>query len=214
MTAAEHALMAVPFHGKKLAIFPHEGQPWVAMHPVCKAIGLHISSQRKRLDDPKFSSARMRTTATDGKSYEVLAIPLQKLPGWLFSINARSVKPEVREKLELFQEGCFGALWDYWTKGVAVKCDAPIPPPPPVRPGQAEAVLAPANTVTVPVDEYIGLLKSRIEALERAPRRKRMPPAEREKILALRSQGYRPFEIAALVGRPAASVKNVLDRNR
>ncbi|OFC62934.1 hypothetical protein BBW68_07460 [Candidatus Erwinia dacicola] len=36
------------------------------------------------------------------------------------SINANKVKPEIREKVMQYQQECDDALYDYWTKGIAI----------------------------------------------------------------------------------------------
>ncbi|HAS8353861.1 TPA: hypothetical protein I7721_22630, partial [Vibrio vulnificus] len=55
-----------------------------------------------------------------GGLQEMLCIPLRKLNGWLFSINPNKVKASIRDKLIAYQEECFAALHDYWSKGVSV----------------------------------------------------------------------------------------------
>lgn len=61
----------------------------------------------------------MTTVAQDGKNREMLCIPIKKLNGWLFAINPNKVRPDLKQRLEEYQEECFLALWDYWTEGVA-----------------------------------------------------------------------------------------------
>jgi len=47
------------------------------------------------------------------------SMPLRKLPAYMASINPSRVKPELRETIEMYQEECDDALWDYWNKGLA-----------------------------------------------------------------------------------------------
>ena len=61
----------------------------------------------------------MKTTGNDGKTYEMLCMPLKKLNGWLFSINPEKVRADLREKVIQYQEECFEALYNYWHFGKA-----------------------------------------------------------------------------------------------
>ena len=55
-----------------------------------------------------------------GGTQTMVSLPLQKLPAWLFSISARKVKPELKDKLIKYQEECDSVLWDYWVKGKVI----------------------------------------------------------------------------------------------
>ena len=54
------------------------------------------------------------TTGADGKTYQMICIPLQFFPGWLFSINPDNVKEEAREQLIKYQLECNKVLFDYF----------------------------------------------------------------------------------------------------
>lgn len=55
-------------------------------------------------------------------------MPVRKLPAYLASINPKKVCPELRERVELYQEECDDALWNYWTKGHAERTPATLTP--------------------------------------------------------------------------------------
>jgi hypothetical protein len=59
------------------------------------------------------------TTGKDGKSYNMICLPLKKLFGWLMTISPNKVKPELRDTVIMYQNECDDVLWDYWTKGQA-----------------------------------------------------------------------------------------------
>ncbi len=61
----------------------------------------------------------MTTTKKEGKSYEMICIPVRKLPGFLATINPLKVANKLRSKIVQYQNECDDALWDYWTKGQA-----------------------------------------------------------------------------------------------
>ena len=55
-------------------------------------------------------------------------MPVRKLPAYLASINPNKVRPELREKIILYQNECDDALWNYWMKGQQqAKDPEPIP---------------------------------------------------------------------------------------
>lgn len=59
----------------------------------------------------------MIETPTPGGTQAMLAMPLRKLPAYLYSIDPRKVKPESREKVERYQAECDDVLWQYWSEG-------------------------------------------------------------------------------------------------
>ncbi|MFC0179006.1 phage antirepressor N-terminal domain-containing protein [Thorsellia kenyensis] len=113
----------VIFKGSSLITTKIKGIEYVAMRPVIEGIGLDWASQSTKLKRAahKFNCCDIATVAQDGKLRQMLCIPLKKLNGWLFSINPQKVKESVRDKLIAYQEECFVALHDYWSKGVATR---------------------------------------------------------------------------------------------
>ncbi|MDW0618197.1 phage antirepressor N-terminal domain-containing protein [Mannheimia haemolytica] len=109
------------FLGQEITLVDHNGVAYVAMREVVTGIGLDWKVQHRKLtaQSEKFSCGHMTTTGKDGKKYEMLCIPIKKLNGWLFSLNPNKVRPDLKQRLEEYQEECFLALWDYWTEGVA-----------------------------------------------------------------------------------------------
>ncbi|EFL88279.1 phage antirepressor N-terminal domain-containing protein [Ahrensia sp. R2A130] len=115
------------FHGDEISTAMINGVPHVAMKPIVENLGMAWQAQHRKLleSGPKFSCNHMVTTGTDGKSYNMLAMPVTKLNLWLNTINPNKVKADIRAKLEIYQEQSAIALHDYWTTGVAVRPDAP-----------------------------------------------------------------------------------------
>lgn len=109
------------FLGKEVTLVDNNGVAYVAMREIVEGIGLEWARQAQKLNNQKekFSCVHMYTTASDGKKYEMICIPIKKLNGWLFSLNPNKVRADLKTRLENYQEECFLALWDYWTEGVA-----------------------------------------------------------------------------------------------
>lgn len=122
MTAFTASPVSINFHGASIPTFNVAGIIRVAMKPICDSIGLEWHGQRQRIKrNPVLAKGAVMITApSKGGLQKVLTLPLTKLNGWLFGVDASRVKPEVREKLVEYQEECFEALSDYWQKGQAV----------------------------------------------------------------------------------------------
>ena len=89
-------------------------QPYAVLRPICKAVGVDWSSQRKRiLDDPVLSRyvefVVLDTTNSVG-SPNRLCMHVDFLNGWLFKINPNRVKAELRETVIHYQEHCYRIL--------------------------------------------------------------------------------------------------------
>ena len=122
MTAITASPVSINFHGSIIPTFNVAGIIRVAMKPICDSIGLEWHGQRQRIKrNPVLAKGAVMITApSKGGLQKVLTLPLTKLNGWLFGVDASRVKPEVRGKLVEYQEECFEVLSDYWQKGQAV----------------------------------------------------------------------------------------------
>jgi len=90
---------------------------YVPLRPICEYLGLSWSGQRERtMRDPvlKEEARSVRVTRSDplGRGDpDVICLPIEFLPGWLFGINATRVKPELKEGIIRYQRECFSILW-------------------------------------------------------------------------------------------------------
>ena len=104
-------------NGISLQVLQDEREQLVAVKPVCEILGVDFSAQRAKLKEhPIFGSTMVLSTTVgaDGKEREMVCIPLQFFPGWLFSINPDNVKEEARERLIEYQLECNKVLFDYF----------------------------------------------------------------------------------------------------
>ena len=113
----------VDFYGDEIVSIQDEtGRIWVPIIRPCENLGLHLETQRTKIqNDNSFSSTVKRLTAADGKTYEMVCLPLEEVQGWLFSINPSRIKDERKKaRLILYRRECIKVLNDYWTKGVVI----------------------------------------------------------------------------------------------
>lgn len=116
-------IQTIDFNGQSLITIEKDGIHYAAVKPIAENIGLNWNSQHNRItrDDVLNSVVvMMTTTGTDGKQYEMTCLPIDYLNGWLFGIDAKRVKPEIKAPLIQYKMQCYKALYDYWHTGAAV----------------------------------------------------------------------------------------------
>ncbi len=120
-------IVTVDFYGKDLDTFKYNGEPYVAMKSIVEGMGLSWGSQYNKLTSleyqERFNCIVINMVAKDGKIHVVLAMPLKKLNGWLFSINANKVRADLKATIEFYQEESSNVLYEYWHKGMVVAED-------------------------------------------------------------------------------------------
>ncbi|MEM7335619.1 MAG: phage antirepressor N-terminal domain-containing protein [Chloroflexota bacterium] len=91
---------------------------YIPLRPLVEGMGLNWSSQYKRikknpvLNDVCISVSLSETEIGRGKgARKVLAIPISKLNGFLFGINANRVRSEIRPLIVAYQEKCYQVLF-------------------------------------------------------------------------------------------------------
>lgn len=87
----------------------------VPIKPICEALGIDESSQRKKIyEDDFFSSVAVLSTATgaDKKEYEMLCLPLPYIFSWLATINPKNVKEEAKEAVKLYRLKCSQVIYE------------------------------------------------------------------------------------------------------
>ncbi len=106
----------VDFYGDGIPVAQApEGDLYVALRPITDHLGLSFSSQRNRVLRDRVMAPRARTllmTAADGKQRELLCLPLDLLPGWLFGVATGRVQPALVDKVDRYRADCFRVLWD------------------------------------------------------------------------------------------------------
>ena len=88
---------------------------YVPLRPICDYLGLTWPGQweRTRGDEVLAPEVRsVRVTLTERGARTVQCLPLDLLSGWLFGVQARRVKPELKEKIIRYRRECFHVLWE------------------------------------------------------------------------------------------------------
>lgn len=109
----------VPFYGNSLFVVEHNGEPYTPMKPIIDGMGMDWASQFTKLKQ-RFKTSIVKITMQlpgDNQRRDIICLALRKLAGWLQTISANKVRPEIREKVIQYQEECDDVLYEYWTKG-------------------------------------------------------------------------------------------------
>jgi hypothetical protein len=109
-------LETINFNGTSLVvIIDQDGTRWVALRPICEAIGLAWQAQHhKIMNNPQFSCNDIMTTGSDGKTYKMTCLKISQINGWLFNINANRVNHTCRERLLTYQAECQDVLFKHF----------------------------------------------------------------------------------------------------
>ena len=117
-----NSLSPVTFHGDTIFCFTYQNQPYTAMKPIIENMGLDWRSQAAKLRSNKERwGVAMFTTPTSSGEQEMTCMPVRKLPAFLNTINPKKVRPELRERIELYQTESDDVLWEYWTNQQAMR---------------------------------------------------------------------------------------------
>ena len=111
-----NALSPVNFHGDTIFCTTYQNQPYTAMKPIIENMGLAWQPQARKLTACKERwGITIMVIPTSSGEQETLCMPVRKLPAFLNTINPKKVRPELRERIELYQTESDDVLWEYWT---------------------------------------------------------------------------------------------------
>lgn len=99
------------FNGRKVFFLNADGQWWIALKPICEALGLEWTNQLKALKgDPMLAELWCERTivAGDRKPRMMVCLPERYVYGWLFRM--RSPNPD----LIAYQRTCYDLLFQHF----------------------------------------------------------------------------------------------------
>jgi len=109
--------------GTELTTFmsEQEGEQFVALKPLCQALGINYERQRQKIQkNPQFTGIVHMDYSFDS-SQKMLCIPVREIGMWICSINAKKVKPDVKEKVIAFQKYLQEVIYQALFHGVTPK---------------------------------------------------------------------------------------------
>lgn len=99
------------FNNKEISLVLADGQWWVAIKPVCEALGVNYERQRQTIQDDEILSqlpTEQQVVAADNKVRKMICLPEKFIYGWLFGLRSES------EELKKFKLECYNALWAHF----------------------------------------------------------------------------------------------------
>ena len=156
----------IDFYGDRLTVvlveIDGERQVLVPLRQFCQYLGVDWASQYHRTKRDEILTREMMSvviTTTlmpvrgQRQSYSALCLPLDLLPGWLFTISPSRVKPEYRERVQRYRGLCYRALWRAFQRGELFPVEEP------------NSVEASASSITGSHDLRVVALSEQIETL-------------------------------------------------
>lgn len=101
----------IEFNGTRISVLTKDGQWWVAVKPICSAIGIDFQAQHKRITADRILSrvsSNQTTHDATNRLQEMFCLPEKYIYGWLFSVQ--SDKPELDE----FKLTCYDLLFNHF----------------------------------------------------------------------------------------------------
>jgi hypothetical protein len=99
------------FNGRNIVFLSIDGQYWVALKPICEALGVNYDRQYKNLKSHKIFGqlyAIKHMVGADNRVREMVALPEMWVYGWLFSIQSDN------QLLQLYQKNCCELLYNHF----------------------------------------------------------------------------------------------------
>lgn len=114
-------IKTIDFNGQSLITIEKDGIAYTAIKPICENIGLHWRGQRERIlrEEVLSEGVRVIRTPSAGGDQDMLCLPIEYLNGWLFGVDTKRVKPEIKPALLMYKKECYKVLHDYWHTGQA-----------------------------------------------------------------------------------------------
>jgi hypothetical protein len=196
------------YEDELIAVKVKDGTIYVPVRRLCDNLGVDWSAQRQRIMrdevlEQAINSVVITTTQTDTPhakpEQEMLCLPVDLIPGWLFGIQTSRVKEEIRAKLIRYRRECFRVLWDAFKPDILPELQEP------------ERDLAPVDQIVVRAKAIYDLARHQA-AMERwlANHDRRLDDVEEiVEDLRLRVQGPDRLITDAQAAEIAAAVKAI-----
>lgn len=106
-------IVTVEFHGDTLLAVQRGDAVFVAITPICKALGVDAKKQRERIqrDIVLGEGGAVMAFPSPGGTQDTFCLRLDMLNGWLFGIDdSRVATADIREKVLAYKRECYAVL--------------------------------------------------------------------------------------------------------
>jgi hypothetical protein len=107
----ENIFKTLNFNGKNISILNAEGTWFVAVKPICDALGVNYDRQYQNLKKDDILGgvyAKQHIHDSSGRLQEMVCLPEMFVYGWLFSIRSES------EELQKYRRKCYEILYNHF----------------------------------------------------------------------------------------------------
>ncbi|MFI7191411.1 phage antirepressor N-terminal domain-containing protein [Nocardia nova] len=119
--STELATIKIPGTAATLQATQINGVPFVALRPLCEAIGIDYKNQHVKLKAKSWATMVLSTTvAADGRAREMVMIDRRTLTMWLATIDENRVDPAAAPTIRAYQAQAADALDSYFSHGGAI----------------------------------------------------------------------------------------------
>lgn len=109
--------MTTNFRGTEVLGVEYDGIVFVVLKPLAEAMGLAWNGQLERIKRNEVLREGMRMVripSLRGGDQETVTLRLDRLHGWLFTVNTGHVRTEIRELVKTFQRECYEVLYQHF----------------------------------------------------------------------------------------------------
>ena len=108
-----------------------ERKIYVPVKPIADALGLSWAGQYERIQRDEVLATEtelIRVTRINSRAGnpDVICLPLELIPGWLFGINVSRVKSEMKDKIIRYRRECYKVLYEAFQEGRLTNLDNSI----------------------------------------------------------------------------------------
>lgn len=99
------------FNGQILYFVAIDGNYWIAIRPICDALGIEYTRAFKNIKEDKIlgdALAKQPMRDTKNRLQNMVALPEKYIYGWLFSIRSGS------DALQNYKQKCYSLLYEYF----------------------------------------------------------------------------------------------------
>ena len=113
-----HIKKFLEFNGKAILFLNKDGQYWIAIRPICDALGINFSNELRSIKNHKIlgpTVVKMTMVGADLRVRSMVALQEKYIYGWLFSISSDS------QPFQDYQLKCYDILYEYFHGTIAAR---------------------------------------------------------------------------------------------
>jgi hypothetical protein len=114
-------IIEINFYGKPLIVINNNGIDYIALDPIMDRFGFDKYNRPRNIDnysDLKSALISFTKISIEGKSTEIVCLPLKRLNNWLDSFDLRRYKLWRREEISRFRNECFNTVCEHLYPGI------------------------------------------------------------------------------------------------